>query len=120
MKTHNAYYSQSPFKSDPHTEAVSGVYPNKAKSMVNENLRRSRRHSTWGMNIAGPFCFLKSASTDALANQVSNLTALPVAVRTKGKIVFINVLVTRGEKDLLISTEYRRQIKRKSPLGIAA
>lgn len=118
MKTDNAYHSQWPFKSDAHPEAdlMSGVYPNKAKGMVVENPRRS----TWAMNIAGPFCFLRQNSTDALAAQVSNLTALPVAINKKDKVVLINVLVSQGLKDLLISNEYHRQTKRKSHSGIAA
>jgi hypothetical protein len=122
MKTDSAYDSQWPFKNDHRAEAdlMSGVYPNKAKGMVVECPPRSTRRSTWGMNIAGPFCFLKHNCTDALANQVSNLTALPVAVKTKRKVVFINVLVSQAEKDLLISNEYRRQTKRKLPLGSAA
>jgi hypothetical protein len=113
MKTDNAYHSQWPFKNDAHAEAelMSGVYPNNAKGMVVENPRRSTRRSTWGTNIAGPFCFLKNNSTDALAAQVSNLTASHVVVKKKSKVVFINVLVSKGEKDLLISNEYRRQIK---------
>jgi len=120
MKIHNAYHSQSPFKDDPHAEAVSLVYPNKAKNMIVANQRRSTRRSVWGMNIAGPFCFLKNNSTDALADQVSNLTALPVVVKTKRKVVFINVVVSQGLKDTLISNEYRHQIKRNSHPGIAA
>jgi hypothetical protein len=114
--------SQWPFKSDPYAEAklMSGVYPIKAKGMVVEKPRRSTRRSTWGMNIAGPFCFLKTNSTAALANQVSNLTASHVVVKTNRKVVFINVVVSEGQKDLLISNEYRRQTKRKALLGIAA
>jgi hypothetical protein len=113
MKTDNAYPSEWPFKKKPNAEAdlMSGVYPDKAKGMVVESPRRSTRRSTWGMNIAGPFCFVKNASADALADQVSNLTALPVVVKTQRKAVFIRVLVSQGERDLLISNEYRRQIK---------
>lgn len=122
MKTDKAYHSKWPFKNDAHAEAelMSGVYPNKAKGMVIEKPQRSTRRSTWAINIAGPFCFLKHNSTDALANQVSNLTALPVVVKKKNKVVFLNVLVSQGLKDLLISNEYQRQIKRKSHSGIAA
>jgi hypothetical protein len=101
-------------------DVISGVYPNKFKGMVVESPRRSTRRSTWAMNIAGPFCFVKSNNTEALANQVSNLIALPVVIKTKRKVVFIKVLVGQGEKDRLISNEYRRQIKRDSHLGIAA
>jgi hypothetical protein len=88
--------------------------------MVVENPRRSTRRSTWGMNIAGPFCFLRKNSTNALAAQVSNLTALSVAVKKKSKVVFVSVLVSQDLKDLLISNEYQRQTKRKSNSGIAA
>jgi hypothetical protein len=113
MKTDYVHHFQWPFNNEPHADAerTGGVYPNKAKGMVVECIRRSTRRSIWAMNIAGPFCFLKHNSTSALADQVSNLTALPVVVRTKRKVVFISVLVSQGEKDLLISDEYRRQIK---------
>ena len=113
MKTDNTYRSQWPFTHDPHREAdvMLGIYPDKAKTMVVENPRRSTRRSTWAMNIAGPFCFLRNSSAEAVASQVSNLTALPVVVKTTRKVVFINVLLSQGEKDVLISNEYRRQIK---------
>jgi hypothetical protein len=122
MKTNKSYHLQWPLKNDApgDAEAIVGIYPNKAKGMVAENQRRSTWRSTWGMNIAGPFCFLKNNSTDALASQVSNLTASHVVVKTKRKVVFINVVVSQGEEDLLISNEYRRQIKQHSHSGIAA